>query len=101
MGKAILDIFIEKGYPYDLNINMDTPDGTDLETDYSCYFECASVGSIQLSVANNRYETEISAVNTNKMVHLEDYVVYVIETATSKPKKLLTGRLHIDKKVRS
>lgn len=97
-----MDLFIEKGYPYTFNLDMNNTDGADLEGDYYCYFECSSIGKLQFGVANNRYELEISEVNTNKLVNnLEEYVVYVVKKSNSKPEKLLTGRIHVDEKVRA
>lgn len=97
-----MDLFIDVGYPYDLNINMNTAAGTDLEQDYSCYFECDSIGQLQFTVANSRYELEISATDTDKLTTMhEEYVVYAIKTADSKPEKLLSGRIYIDERVRA
>ena len=102
MAKAIQDLFINQGYPYELNINMQDSSGLDLEEDYNCYFECDSIGQLQFSVANDRYELTISAINTSKLsTTLEDYVVYIIKTADSVPEKLMSGRIHIDEEVRS
>ena len=102
MAKAIQDLFINQGYPYELNINMQDSSGLDLEEDYHCYFECDSIGQLQFSVANDRYELTISAINTSKLsTTLEDYVVYIIKTADSVPEKLMSGRIHRDEEVRS
>lgn len=102
MGKAIVDLFIEPSYPYDLNVNFDDSDGTDLEDAYACYFECDSIGQLTFSKANDRYELTISGANTDKLLTtLEDYTVYAIKTADSSPTKLLSGRIHIDNKVRT
>ena len=102
MGKAIVDLFIEKSYPYNLNVNFDDTDGTDLEDLYACYFECDSIGQLAFSKANDRYELEISAANTDLLDdNLEEYTVYAIKVSDSSPKKLLSGRIHLDKKVRA
>ena len=102
MAKAIQDLFINQGYPYDLNIDMQDSDGLDLENDYSCYFECDSIGQLQFDVVDERYELTISAINTRKIENtLEDYVVYILSTSDSVPEKLMSGRIHIDSEVRS
>lgn len=102
MAKAILDLFIEQGYEYPLNINVNTPAGADLENDYSCFFECDSIGKLQFAVVGDRYELTLSVVNTNKLTKsLEGYVVYLIKTADGSYSKLLSGRIHVDKKVRA
>jgi hypothetical protein len=107
MAKAILDIYFEKAFPYEFNLNMNTPAGEDLENDYNCYFECAPITAgvgnsrLQFSVVNNRYHLDISGVNTDKITSsLEEYIVYIVEIATGKEEKLLSGRVHIDHKVR-
>lgn len=102
MAKVILDLYIEPSYPYQFNIDVNTAGGVDLEGDYSCYFYCESIGQLQFSVVGDRYELTISSTNTDKLLdNLEDYTVYVIKTADSVPEKLMSGRIHIDKKVRA
>ena len=47
------------------------------------------------------YTLTLSGTDTAKLTdNLEEYVVYVTETATGVESKLLTGRIHLDKKVR-
>lgn len=102
MAKAILDLFIEKGYPYVLNLDMNDVNGEDLENDYSCYFENDSIGLLQFTVSDDRYHLEMSETDTNKLTsNLQEYVVYTINTLDSKPAKLLSGRIHIDERVRT
>ena len=105
MAKALLDIQIEAGYPYPFILDMNDADGVDLETDYSCYFECDSIGQLQFAVVNgatNRYELLISKENTDKLLaNLEEYTVYNIKTSDGAYSKLLSGRIHVDNKVRS
>ena len=102
MAKVISDISIEAGYPYLFNLNMDDADGNDLENDYTCWFECESIGKLQFSVDSDKYTLTISKENTGKLVeNLEEYVVYTIKTTDGTYDKLLSGRMHIDKKVRT
>jgi hypothetical protein len=102
MTKVIVDLFIEKGYPYNLNVNMDTVDGTNIEPSHTCYFYCESIGTLTFSVVDNRYELEISSIDTDKLgSSLEDYSVYVIANSDGKYRKVLSGRIHTDKKVRA
>ncbi len=102
MAKAILDIFIEASYPYQFNLNLNESDGVDLETDYDCYFYCDSIGELQFSVANDRYELTISEINTAKLLtNLEEYSTYTIKKRDSSYSKLLSGRIHVDDNVRA
>lgn len=101
MAKALLDISIEQGYPYLFTLNMDNSDGEDLENDYTCYFECESIGQLQFSVDVDKYSLTISKEDTGRLENnLEEYVVYIIKTADGEYEKLLSGRIHVDKKVR-
>jgi hypothetical protein len=101
MAKAILDIYIEQGYPYPFNLDMNDADGVDLEADYSCYFYCVTIGVLPFSVVGNRYELVISGINTAKVIsNLDEYVVYTVKTSDSSEDKLLSGRIHSDAKVR-
>ena len=102
MAKVISDISIEQGYLYLFNLNLDDSDGNDLESDYSCWFECESIGKLQFIVDSGRYTLTIPANQTVKLVsNLEEYVVYTIRTSDNTYDKLLTGRIHIDSKVRN
>ena len=103
MPKEILDIYVEPGYEYPFNLNFDTVTGTDLEPDYSCYFKSASIGELQFThnATSEQYELIISEANTAKvLLNLEEYAVYVKKTADNKYDKLLSGRIHIDNKIR-
>ena len=106
MAKEIIDIFIEEGYPYDFELDFNDVEDADLEDDYSCIFYSSSIGSKSFSVGTNllgedMYTLTLSGTDTAKLTdNLEEYVVYVTETATGVESKLLTGRIHLDKKVR-
>ena len=103
MAKEILDIYVEPGYSYEFNLNFDTVTGVDLEPDYTCYFNCASIGELQFThnTTSKHYELVISEANTAKLLsNLEEYSVYVKKTADNKYDKLLSGRIHTDNKVR-
>lgn len=103
MAKEILDIYVEPGYRYEFNLNFDTVTGVDLEPDYTCYFNCASIGELQFThnTTSKHYELLISEANTAKLLsNLEEYSVYVKKTADNKYDKLLSGRIHTDNKVR-
>lgn len=103
MAKEILDIYVEPGYRYEFNLNFDTVTGVDLEPDYTCYFNCASIGELQFThnTTSEQYELVISEANTAKLLsNLEEYSVYVKKTADNKYDKLLSGRIHTDNKVR-
>ena len=101
MAKEILDIYIEPNYEYEFNLNFNDSNGTDLEGDYTCYFKCDSIGELAFSLVGSQYELVISEANTALLTsNLEEYAVYVKSTTTSKYDKLLSGRIHIDKKVR-
>ena len=105
MAKLIMDINIEQGYPYDFVLNMNTTDGEDLETDYTCYFECKSMGRIDFPAVDGKYVLKIPREKTILLTKtLEDYVVYVVkngEPDAGEYSKLLSGRIHTDRKVRS
>ena len=102
MAKLIMDINIEQGYPYDFVLDMNTTDGEDLETDYTCYFECKSMGKIVFPVVDGRYSVTIPKEKTSLLTQsLEDYVVYVVDNTTDEYSKLLSGRIHTDRKVRT
>jgi len=102
MAKAILDISIEQGYPYLFVLNMDDSDGNDLENDYTCWFECDSIGKLQFGVDIDKYSLTISKEDTGRLdTNLEEYVVYTVKTSDGTYDKLLSGRMHIDAKVRT
>jgi hypothetical protein len=102
MAKLIMDINIEQGYPYDFVLDMNTTDGEDLENDYTCYFECKSMGKIVFPVVDDKYFVTIPKEKTTLLTKsLEDYVVYVVNNTTDEYSKLLSGRIHTDRKVRT
>ena len=105
MAKALLDISIEAGYPYAFVIDMNNADGEDLEADYNCYFECESIGQLQFSLVSalvDSYELLISKENTDKLLtNLEEYTVYTVKISDGAYSKLLSGRIHVDDKVRA
>ena len=77
--------------------------GADLESDYRCFFECKSMGIFMFAVSGSgdRYELEISANNTNKLTtNLEEYVCWVEKISDGKTEKLLSGRIHLDKRIK-
>ena len=43
MAKEILDIYVEKGYEYEFNLNFNSDTGTELEPKYECWFESSSI----------------------------------------------------------
>lgn len=101
MAKEILDIYIEQGYPYEFELDMNSEQDEDLEDLYTCYFYCDSIGSKPFSVVNNAYVLILSGIDTNKLdTNLEDYVVYVVNNTTSIENKMLSGRIILDKKGR-
>ena len=104
MAKAILDLSMQAGYPYYFALDLNDSDGVDLESEYACWFECDSIGKLQLSVndAGDAYEITISKENTDKLLtNLEEYVIYTVKTSDSAYDKLLTGRIHVDAKDRA
>lgn len=102
MGNAILDLFISRNYIFPLSVSLDNEDGEDLESDYTCWFYCESIGSLEFTFVTDRWQLEISAINTNKITdRFEDYVVYAINTSDSKERKLISGRIVLDDKVRT
>lgn len=101
MAKEILDIYIEPSYEYEFNLDFNDSDGADLEGYYNCYFKCESIGELQFSVVGTQYRLVISEANTALLTNnLEEYSVYVKNTSSSKYDKLLSGRIHIDNRVR-
>lgn len=102
MAKEIIDIYIEKGYPYPFDIDFNTEDGLDLESEYTCWFENKDIGLKQFSVIDNTFKLILTQEDTGKLEsNLEDYVVYAQKISTSEYEKLLSGRIIIDEKVRS
>ena len=100
MAKEILDLFIEQNYPYELTLDFNASDGTDLETDYTCTFYSPSIGEKTFSVVTSAYYLELSAIDTNKLTtNMEEYTVYVTKIADSKKDKILSGRIVVDMKV--
>lgn len=104
MAKVIIDIHIEQGYPYTYTLDMNDADGNDLETDYSCWFYSEQTGAVEFDVnpTDDGYNLTLSATDTDKLtVTSEEYVIYTIKTSDSSEDKLVTGRMHIDFKVRT
>lgn len=102
MAKEIIDIYIEQGYPYVFDLNFDLYDGTSLESDYTAYFECDSLGSKTFSVTGDIYTLIFTEEDTQLLAtNLEEYVVYVVHNTTSEKDKVLSGRIVVDKRVRS
>lgn len=100
MSKEILDIYVEQGYEYIFDLNLNDINDDDLEPLYECYFECNSIGKKTYTIEDNMFKLTLSESDTNKLTtNLEKYVVYAKKIATGKYEKLLTGRIHIDSKV--
>ena len=97
MAKEILDIYVEKGYEYEFNLNFQDSTGDDLEIDYECWFESHSIGIKQYTVSDNMFKLTLSASDTSKLtVNLEKYAVYVSNISSGVHSKLLTGRIHVE-----
>lgn len=97
MAKEILDIYVEKGYEYEFNLNFNSDTGTDLEPEYDCWFESSSIGVKQYTVLDNMFKLTLSATDTNKLTtNLEKYAVYVNNISSGVYSKLLTGRIHVE-----
>lgn len=107
MGRAIQDLHIEAGYPYELEIDLNSYEGLDMEEDYTAYFECDSIGKLTFTPTDDGYSEytyilTISKEDTDKLlVNLEKYTVYTIKTSDSDYDKLLEGRLHVNGKLRT
>ena len=102
MAKEIIDIYIEQGYPYNFDLDFNLFDGSNLEDDYTCYFYSESIGTKQYTTTNNMFELTLSEADTNRLeMNLENYSVYVVNNQTSIEEKLLSGRIHLDKKIRN
>ena len=97
MAKEILDIYVEKGYEYEFNLNFNSDTGTDLEPEYACWFESSSIGVKQYTVLDNMFKLTLSATDTNKLTtNLEKYAVYVNNISSGVYSNLLTGRIHVE-----
>ena len=97
MAKEISDIYVEKGYEYEFNLNFNSDTGTDLEPEYDCWFESSSIGVKQYTVLDNMFKLTLSATDTNKLTtNLEKYAVYVNNISSGVYSKLLTGRIHVE-----
>ena len=97
MSKEILDVYIEQGYEYVFDINLNDVDNNDLEGGYECYFESNSIGKKQYTVVNNMFRLTLSESDTSKLTtNLEKYNIYAKKISTGKYDKLLSGRMHID-----
>lgn len=102
MAKEIIDIYIEQGYEYPFNLDLNLFNGENLEYENDCYFECVSIGKKQFSVLNDYYTLTLSEADTGKLNNnLEPYTVYIQNTSTQKYEKLLSGRIHLDRKVKA
>lgn len=97
MAKEILDITIEKSYEYSFDLDFNLPDGTDLESQYTCYFKNTDIGTKTFSVINNKFSLVLTSEDTGKIQsNLQTYEVYVRHNVTTKYEKLLSGRIHIE-----
>ena len=97
MAKEILDMTIAKGYSYPIQLDFNQVDGTDLETDYTCYFKNSNIGVKTFSVVDNAFYLVLTEEDTGKLVNnLEEYEVYVRNTSTQDYEQLLTGRIHLE-----
>lgn len=99
--KEIIDIYIENGYPYNFDLDFNLFDGSDLESEYTCYFYCEDIGTKEYTVSNNIFKLTLSEADTSGLENnLQEYVVYAVNTQSQSKEKLLTGRIVIDKKIR-
>ena len=97
MAKEILDIYVEKGYEYEFNLNFNSDTGTDLEPEYECWFESSSIWIKEYTVSKNMFKLTLLATDTNKLTtNLEKYAVYVNNISSGVHSKLLTGRIHVE-----
>lgn len=97
MAKEILDIYVEKGYEYEFNLNFNSDTGIDLEPEYECWFESSSIGTKEYTVSENMFKLTLSASDTSKLTtNLEKYAVYVNNISSGVHSKLLTGRIHVE-----
>lgn len=97
MAKEILDITIAKGYSYPINLDFNASDGSNLETDYACYFKNEHIGVKTFSVINNIFSLTLTEEDTGKLVNnLEEYEVYIKDLTTQAYDQLLTGRIHLE-----
>ena len=97
MAKEILDITIAKGYSYPINLDFNAVDGSNLETDYACYFKNEHIGVKTFSVEDNMFSLTLTEEDTGKLVNnLEEYEVYVRDLTTQAYDQLLTGRIHLE-----
>lgn len=97
MAKEILNIYVEKGYEYIFDLNFNSEEGNDLESQYVCWFESSSIGQKQYTVSDNMFKLTLSAIDTNKLTtNLEKYSVYVNNISSGVHSKLLTGRIHVE-----
>ena len=99
MAKEILDIYVEQGFSFGFDMDYNTYNGEDLEDTNDVYFENKSIGTKQFIVVNNTLYLELTESDTIKISsNLETYTVYAIDKLTSVKNKLLSGRIHLDKK---
>ena len=100
MAKEIIDIYVEQGYPYSFDLDFNLYDGTDLENDYTCTFYNKNIGYKNFTNTGGYFSLVLTFEDTGKIVNnLENYVVYVTKISNSNKSKLLSGRIHLDKKV--
>lgn len=106
MAKEILDITIAKGYSYPIDLDFNAADGSNLETDYVCYFKNENIGTKTFSVVNNMlssvmFSLTLTEEDTGKLVNnLEEYEIYVKDLTTQAYDQLLTGRIHLEGTIR-
>jgi hypothetical protein len=102
MAKEIIDIYVEQGYSYNFDIDFNLFDGTDLEDEYTCYFYSTNIGEKEYTLEDNQWKLTLSESDTGKLVKsLEEYSVYAKNNITQLQEKLLSGRIILDKKIRS
>lgn len=99
MSKEILDVYIEQGYEYVFDVNLNDIYDNSLEPYYNCYFESSSIGTKQYTVDSDMFRLTLSETDTGKITdNLEKYTIYAKSISTGKYDKLLAGRIHLDKK---
>lgn len=101
MAKEIIDIYIEQGYEYQFSLDFNLFDDSDLESEYTCKFYNDNIGYKTFTNTGSSYYLVLTAEDTGKISsNLEEYEVYVTERNSGISSKLLSGRIHIDRKIR-
>lgn len=102
MSNSILDLYISEGYPYQMSVSLNDEDDIDLESNYTCWFNSSSIGTLQFTFVTDRWQLEMSSTDTAKLTDsIEEYVVYAINISSGKKRKLISGRIRVDDKVRT